>query len=323
MHFWIDKRSQACSLSGRYRAPSGVASSRHRGVLWGGTGTGCCKVGGGGLVMVTPVHRFQPIESAQSGCGVRRSHHHRQRLLAAQQGTSLLQPHASASRLQPSETSSENGHHHEGFEHIGRGGGGMSLLPQGSSPGLASQQQVLLRLPAPRHETLAVGKIKCGLWASLALILSFMAASSGWAVLVLYIVVCVVLLVLLVVGCVLSLCSTGSSRGCLATRSTRASSQNQNTPGPRSALIEVPEEEEAATESLMLAQHTQPWIQQQQQRQSSSPQRQVSQQTPSSTVGEPPPYHIAIWLPQPEPPLHIIPPVQQEVPPPSYDKATS
>lgn len=64
MHFWIDKRSQACSLSGRYRAPP---SSRHRGGVWGGAGTA-----GGGKAMVTPVHRFQPIECGQAG--VRRIH---------------------------------------------------------------------------------------------------------------------------------------------------------------------------------------------------------------------------------------------------------
>jgi hypothetical protein len=57
--------------------------------------------------------------------------------------------------------------------------------------------------------------------------------------------------------------------------------------------------------SVTLAQHTQPWVQQQ------------------AASSEPPPYHIAIWLPQPEDTTHIETPASQEVPPPSYDKATT
>jgi hypothetical protein len=62
MHFWIDKRSQTCGFSGRHRMPALSAGSfgqQHRRQ----------RRTSRGKPMVTPVHRFQPIESVAGGGG--------------------------------------------------------------------------------------------------------------------------------------------------------------------------------------------------------------------------------------------------------------
>lgn len=58
MHFWIDKRSQACGYNGRHRIPASLSSGRRR----------------RSKPIVTPVHRLQ----SESGTGqhVRRPHQH-------------------------------------------------------------------------------------------------------------------------------------------------------------------------------------------------------------------------------------------------------
>ncbi|XP_059483653.1 uncharacterized protein LOC132201482 isoform X2 [Neocloeon triangulifer] len=345
MHFWIDKRSQVCSLSRNRYGPS---PNRHRGGGWSGAGVGGCKVGG--LVMVTPVHRFQPIESVQAAsAGLRRGHHHRPRLHNhghhnhhhhAHQASSLLQAAASSSRAtSPNHASSSSRFASaepsleiaaqdmsENSELVGsaRGGGGMSLLPHGAvGPGLASQQQVLLRLPAPQREVFASGRLKCGLWATLALISFSVAAArfysdhKGSGLEILYLMVCALLLLLLCCGCMISLCSAGPPRGCFIAR-TPQGPNNSHDLGPRSALIEVPEEDpgpESVSQPALCVRH--------QMEQSSLSDRPIYEAQESLMGGEPPPYHIAIWLPQPEGEQEPTTTNPQEVPPPSYDKATS
>jgi len=82
MHFWIDKRSQTCGFSGRHRVPASLSTA------------GCGQQRrrqrrrSRGKPMVTPVHRFQPIECVGGGGGgvggqhgTRRSQqHHNQQL---------------------------------------------------------------------------------------------------------------------------------------------------------------------------------------------------------------------------------------------------
>lgn len=86
MHFWIDKRSQTCGFSGRHRVPASLSAA------------GCGqhqrrqRRRSRAKPMVTPVHRFQPIECVAgaggggggggfgSQHGARRSQHHHQQL---------------------------------------------------------------------------------------------------------------------------------------------------------------------------------------------------------------------------------------------------
>ena len=78
MHFWIDKRSQTCGFSGRHRVPASLSAA------------GCGQTQrrqrrrSRGKPMVTPVHRFQPIECVGGGIGgqhgTRRNLHHHQAL---------------------------------------------------------------------------------------------------------------------------------------------------------------------------------------------------------------------------------------------------
>ena len=88
MHFWIDKRSQACGFSGRHRVPASLSAAgcgqQHRRQ----------RRRSRAKPMVTPVHRFQPIECVAGGMvggggnagggglrsqhGARRSLYHRQ-----------------------------------------------------------------------------------------------------------------------------------------------------------------------------------------------------------------------------------------------------
>jgi hypothetical protein len=85
--------------------------------------------------------------------------------------------------------------------------------------------------------------------------------------------------------------------------------------GPRSALIEVPEETSAAEVHQPVSWHSS------QQPQSLSEQPLFEAQQSLLGGGEPPPYHIAIWLPQPEGEAEA--PTDPQQPPPSYDNATS
>ncbi|XP_065345948.1 uncharacterized protein LOC135943379 isoform X1 [Cloeon dipterum] len=359
MHFWIDKRSQVCSLNRNRYAPT---ANRHRGGGWSGAaGVAGCKVGG--LVMVTPVHRFQPIESVQAaGAGLRRAHHHRPRLHNhghhnnhhhhhLHQASSLLQAssshaspnhHASSSRFSSAEPSLEITAQDmsENSELVGsaRGGGGMSLLPHGAvGQGLASQQQVLLRLPAPQREVFASGRLKCGLWATLALISFSVAAArfysdqkvrmilneKGSGLEILYLMVCALLVLLLCCGCVISLCSAGPPRGCFIARTPQGPNNSQDL-GPRSALIEVPEEEPGGGGGVVESQQPGMCVRHQLEQSLQMSERTIFEAQPSVIGGEPPPYHIAIWLPQPEATAEDPPPTTiQEIPPPSYDKATS
>ncbi|KAL0271889.1 UNVERIFIED_CONTAM: hypothetical protein PYX00_005054 [Menopon gallinae] len=57
MHFWIDKRSQACGFNGRHGVPASLATGRRR----------------RNKPMVTPVHRFQSVEN---GLGQHARRHH-------------------------------------------------------------------------------------------------------------------------------------------------------------------------------------------------------------------------------------------------------
>ncbi|GAB0098662.1 uncharacterized protein DMENIID0001_144310 [Sergentomyia squamirostris] len=172
MHFWIDKRSQACGF-GRARVAASLS----------GTGLGYHPRRPRGKSMVTPVHRFPSIPPPQNvaprtqqrhGNHNQNYHHHSQ-----QQQQDIVVPQAQVINdtnchlsVLPQIYSSGPSHEID-LEHgsLGIGAqaeanGGSQLLSLSTDGRPATESQLL-----PAH-------LKCGMWASLALATVFVAGAK-------------------------------------------------------------------------------------------------------------------------------------------------
>ncbi|XP_059607854.1 uncharacterized protein LOC132255734 [Phlebotomus argentipes] len=168
MHFWIDKRSQACGF-GRARVAASLS----------GTGFGYHPRRPRGKSMVTPVHRFPAIQAPPSApprhqrCQGSHSHHHH--LHHSQQpGHQAQAVHDSNCHLAVASlphTYASGPSHALDLEH-----GSLGLAAQSDS---ATAPQLLLGNEARSAESqLLPTHLKCGMWASLALATVFVAGAK-------------------------------------------------------------------------------------------------------------------------------------------------
>lgn len=140
MHFWIDKRSQGCGHNGRYRVPPSLSGPRrNQRLLCGGVHP---------KLMVTPVHRFQSIESVATG-GLRHprapSYHTRFPLHVHPQCTPILRNNVAG--------------------------------VNNSMQGLANEQSQNQTVTTGRANT-PTAKLKCGVWAFFAILTFFIAGAK-------------------------------------------------------------------------------------------------------------------------------------------------
>uniref|UniRef100_A0A1B6CB06 Uncharacterized protein n=2 Tax=Clastoptera arizonana TaxID=38151 RepID=A0A1B6CB06_9HEMI len=262
MHFWIDKRSQTCGFSGRHRVPSSISASGGGGRRWRGA-----------KPMVTPVHRFQPIECVAG----QYAHSHTRRPTRHPYLTPVCPPYRVDSVV--------NGVNLEIEVRANAAELDSSVFIDLPVEGLPS---VAAHIQPPQLEP--VGKVKCGMWASFALATVFVAGAkfyfdhqgTGLEILVFS----TLMIVFLLAACSVSLCRSKATRDLLSAAVT-VSNQTPAHPPPIPTLQIIQTTNIDGT----------------------------SQQVPPHIEPPPPPYHIAILLPQ-----QIN---QEEVPPPSYDKAVS
>ncbi|XP_046995938.1 uncharacterized protein LOC124608348 [Schistocerca americana] len=268
MHFWIDKRSQTCGYNGRRSLPMGCGTRRPR-----------CKP------MVTPVHRFTPID-----CGRR-----------------------SQLSVPPTFGSSSGSHRQPGPHAVEVDSSVFLDLP------LEPATEATVHSIA-QQQLLPVGRVRCGMWASFALATVFVAGAkfyfdhegvhgTGLEVLVF----CSLLVVFLLAGCTVSLCRSRVTRELLsaAVASSAVHVQSAQAVATSSSATPVHQTRERPVETTSVT------VQQE------VAERQVVALPSSNTVQvpepPPPPYHVAVLLPvqqRPHPP-------GDESPPPSYEKAVS
>ncbi|XP_066995767.1 uncharacterized protein [Anabrus simplex] len=284
MHFWIDKRSQTCGFSGRHRVPASISA---------GCGQQRRRRRSRAKPMVTPVHRFQPIECVGAGQhGLRRGQHHRQ--------LHSCIPPAYSNGLLTSPVRSSGPHAVELDSSVF-----LDLPLDGTSDAPPHNNQAQAQL-------LTLGRFKCGMWASFALATVFVAGAkfyfdqqgTGLEVLVF----CALLVVFLLAGCTVSLCRSKATRDLLAAAVTSSQvsnpttiqqGQSQNEDIGMNQVINQPN-------PLLFSPVAGP------------PQSPV--QAPPEPP--PPPYHIAILLPQQT--AHTATMLgNDESPPPSYDKVVT
>ncbi|XP_069703782.1 uncharacterized protein [Periplaneta americana] len=311
MHFWIDKRSQTCGFSGRHRVPASLSAA------------GCGQQQrrqrrrSRGKPMVTPVHRFQPIECVGGGGiggqhGARRSLHHHQQM----QHHHHRQLHNCLPPVYSGITSPAGGVRTTGAHAVELDSSVFLDLPlDGSGDPNAPHNNHQLE-----PQLMPVGRLKCGMWASFGLATVFVAGAkfyfdhqgAGLEVLVF----CTLLIVFLLAGCTVSLCRSKATRD-LITAAVTSSSQAPHSATSQQGQTQSHELETASSEDIGLGQMVD---------QSSTiilaptsgpPQAQLPAPEPP-----PPPYHIAILLPQQTRNSDSVP-ANDESPPPSYDKAVS
>ncbi|XP_068913505.1 uncharacterized protein [Tenebrio molitor] len=141
MHFWIDKRSQGCGFSGRHLVPPSLSGyGRNQRFLCGGFHP---------KPMVTPVHRFQSIESVANN-GVR---------YARSPGYHSRAPiHCQPSVHYNGTTSSIRNNH------MGRS---LEMITTGQ-----------IHTPTPRRNSTPTAKLKCGVWVFFAIVTFFLAGAK-------------------------------------------------------------------------------------------------------------------------------------------------
>lgn len=304
MHFWIDKRSQTCGFSGRHRVPSSISGGGgggfgHRAAPAFGVSGLCslstarnCHSQAHVKLMVTPVHRFQSIESV---AGNRAQSHHQH--AHHQRSHHQPQPAPRHATLVSSSSGGAAPHHSSSVPVSG------SLVQDVDvGAGVYIEHPQLLQVP---QVPTAAGKLKCGMWASFAIVTVFMVGakfyfnnqSTGMEVLIF----CSLLVVVLFAGCTVSLCEAVSGP------------QPPLSPPPLPPSLAVAAAAPQATASVPSVEEL----------------RLAADPTPLELCAQPPPpYHIAVLLPQHAPPQmprsrHIIAPDDSDSPPPSYDKAVS
>nr|CAH7728420.1 unnamed protein product [Callosobruchus chinensis] len=174
MHFWIDKRSQACGFNVyRQVRPSLSGYGRNQGNLCGAFFPD---------PMVTPVHRFQSIESVVNNglrCNRSTGYHARPPV------------HCSPSV------------HYNGVSSNIR-------IPRVPQMGGSLEMVATAHNPTTRSRTSPTSKLKCGVWIFFALVTFFLAGSKyyfhGINIGVEALVFCTLLVVVLIVGGLVSLC---------------------------------------------------------------------------------------------------------------------
>uniref|UniRef100_A0A1B0CP31 Putative conserved plasma membrane protein n=1 Tax=Lutzomyia longipalpis TaxID=7200 RepID=A0A1B0CP31_LUTLO len=171
MHFWIDKRSQACGF-GRARVAASLS----------GTGFGYHPRRPRGKSMVTPVHRFPAIQAPQSATQRQRQgnhhhhhhhHHHHAQSIATGPQTQAIQDASCHLAVSPLPHIYSSGPSHAlDLEH-----GSMGIGTQGES---STGPQLLLGndARAATESQLLPAHLKCGMWASLALATVFVAGAK-------------------------------------------------------------------------------------------------------------------------------------------------
>ncbi|XP_054290304.1 uncharacterized protein LOC129005438 [Macrosteles quadrilineatus] len=180
MHFWIDKRSQTCGFSGRHRVPTSLGGGRR----WRAK------------PMVTPVHRFQPVECVAGHPHMRRPNRH---------GCSSQPAYRLNSISVDSELAVRPGHLELDSSVF------LDLPLDGTTE---DQTHVVLPDLEP------VGKLKCGMWTSFALATVLIVAAKFYfnnqetALEVL--IFAALMIVFLLAGCTISLCRSKATRDLLS-----------------------------------------------------------------------------------------------------------
>ncbi|PSN52201.1 hypothetical protein C0J52_06106 [Blattella germanica] len=275
MHFWIDKRSQTCGFSGRHRVPGSLSAGQQQRRQ---------RRRSRGKPMVTPVHRFQPIECVAGGQHGARS--------------GLTSPAGGVRSAGPHELELETSVY-------------LNLPLDGSGDPNAAQNNHQLE-----PQLMTVGRLKCGMWASFALATVFVAGAkfyfdhqgAGLEVLVF----CTLLVVFLLAGCSVSVCRSKATRDLITAAVTSTSQAPHSTTSHQPHELETTSSEDLGLQTIVESSTTiiiAPA--------SGPPQPQIPVPEPP-----PPPYHIAILLPQQNrnsDPMQG----NDESPPPSYEKAIS
>lgn len=255
--------------------------------------------------MVTPVHRFQPIESVAGGGGG----------FGGQHGPRRFQQH----HLQPHHHNHRQHQHYFPPAYSGVRPTGAHVVEFDSSVYLDPIDGVGdTNAPNNNHQLepqlMTVGCMKCGMWTSFALGALFIGGAKfyldeqrhGLEVLVFSTVMVVVLLFF----CILSMCRSKETRDRMAAAVT--SSQAPHSVNSHQEQTQVHEMETASSEDTGLGQIID--------------QSGTVVLAPTSGLPQgpdlPPPYDIAIQLPHQMQNIETVQ-VDDESPPPSYDKAVS
>ncbi|KDR13835.1 hypothetical protein L798_12014 [Zootermopsis nevadensis] len=308
MHFWIDKRSQTCGFSGRHRVPASLSAAS----------CGRQRRRSRGKPMVTPVHRFQPIECVAGGGGGLGGQHGARRSLNHHQ--QLQQQH----------------HHHH--RQLGCFPPAYSGITSPAGGGVRStgahavelDSSVFLDLPidgSGNHnaahnshqlepQLMTGGRRKCVVWASFALAALFVAGAKFYIdhqrVDLELPILGTLLVVFLFAGCTLTLCRLKAKCNFITAAVTSSSQTPHSTTSPQ-GQAQGHEMETASNEDIVLGQIVD---------QTSA----IILSPPSGPTQAPeqppPPYHIAILLPQ-QTGRSETTQGHDESPPPSYDKAIS
>ncbi|KAG5890766.1 hypothetical protein JTB14_016503 [Gonioctena quinquepunctata] len=171
MHFWIDKRSQGCGFNARRQVPPSISGyGRNQRNLCGSFYP---------KPMVTPVHRFQSIESvANNGLRLNRSPGYHTRVPV--QCSPTVHYNGSSSNVC--------------MPHVGRSS---EMLGPGHTPRI-------------RNNVSPTSKLKCGMWIFFALVTFFLAGAKylfhGINIGVEVLAFCSLLVVVLIIGGLISLC---------------------------------------------------------------------------------------------------------------------
>ncbi|GLV46792.1 uncharacterized protein CBL_20938 [Carabus blaptoides fortunei] len=280
-------------------------------------------------LMVTPVHRFQSVDCVTANSA--RHHHHLHHQLQHLGGSTSVRgnnrqltqavqcQHAQSPATAPAysahHTRSASNAQHTGAHSMELDSGVFLDVPlEAPPPGARPAGPHEATGPAGpghhHHHVLPAGKLKCGMWASFAIVTVFMAGakfyfnnqSTGMEVLIF----CSLLVVVLFAGCTVSLCEAVTA----APPATTAVMDTIHVPPVHPQDVES--STQASTEDLsVLGLQVPP----------SQPMMIHNQPEPP-----PPPYHIAVLLPQQQQRLRHHQSQQQIIddsPPPSYDKAVS
>lgn len=252
MHFWIDKRSQTCGFSGRHRVPSSLSASGGGRRRWRGA-----------KPMVTPVHRFQPIECVTGQyvpSNNARRYTNRQLCLPppAYRLDTVLNGHTISSSELPMRANA-----------VELDSSVFLDLP------IDGSGEVQSHIHPPQLEP--VGKLKCGMWTSFAIATIFVVAGAKFFLdhrgTELEVLLFSVMMSLLLLGaCLVSLCRSKSTRDLLSVAVTASAAH-------------VPTQAPQMIPSLQVIHPT-------------TVEETTTQIHPPHIEPPPPPYHIAILLPQ-------------------------
>ncbi|XP_018561223.1 uncharacterized protein LOC108903494 isoform X2 [Anoplophora glabripennis] len=176
MHFWIDKRSQGCGFNVRRQVPPSLSGyGRNQRILCGSLYP---------EPMVTPVHRFQSIESATNN-----------RLRYARSPGYHPRIHSQVPPTVHYNGSSSNIR----MPHMGRS---LEMIAPGHTP-------------TARNNNSPKSKLKCGVWIFFAVVTFFLAGAKyyfhGINIGVEALVFCSLLVIVLIIGGLISLCEAITS----------------------------------------------------------------------------------------------------------------